>query len=814
MPQAIRIIDSVAEMKDWDQSSFSDGEMAAWDSTTGKFIGSGNFSIDGSLTSSGIASFDKTRTSATNFETLTVDSLTDATTYRIGSRIGSVGGTNRNINFGQYNALGIWKSSLFIDSTNNRIGIGENNTSIVVALDIKTPYTGTYGPDLTTGLVVIASSYLYGSGPGPQGAGYGAYNAFNNVPGTLDDNCWGTNQWETDSWIGVIFNSSTVITKITIINGTPQSGRSVDKAKLEGSNDGTTWTKIPATGFINGPVVFNVDEIDFTSSTSQLQSVTFTNLIGYLRYRLFCYSTGTYKAINEIQMMGSASESIYQSMYCGLKFGIGTDSPTSHFHLVQPVSDSETITAFKIDGAANTSCLASTEAVDVNFNLARIVNFATGNIANQRAIRIQGPTYSFVAASTITTASTLSISGSPVAGTNATITNRYALNVESGTSQFSGQVRASSFCVGTGDGSDLVLIPASSTTQLFNIRFSSTTLFSFGRQNNAAFVIYNGGGVSNHLGFAGNVDSSEGVADLRIYRDSSNTFAQRNSTNSQTFRLYNTFTSATNFENLQFRAVAAGAYQIGSAIGSAGGTGRAITFGHWNSSAVFSGTAGITSGGRFSDNNGTSDGERFGADTTVSGESVAFGRYATAGADYSTAIGKSSYAGYFCTSLGRVAGTPGTSGGFPSANGFSHCITIGDGSDFFAPTASFQFFVAGLYNEAFFGKRIVGESPTASIRMQGCGGSGTNIAGTSIKWAPGKSTGNATPAKYTIQRTVALSSGTTAQSLTDALEIDGNTTAGETPMLLLDITDGTMKRVSIGTADSGGVGFKVLRVPN
>lgn len=45
-------------------------------------------------------------------------------------------------------------------------------------------------------------------------------------------------------------------------------------------------------------------------------------------------------------------------------------------------------------------------------------------------------------------------------------------------------------------------------------------------------------------------------------------------------------------------------------------------------------------------------------------------------------------------------------------------------------------------------------------------------------------------------------------------QVDGNTTSGETPLLLLDLASGTMKRVSIGAADSGGVGFKVLRVPN
>jgi hypothetical protein len=38
--------------------------------------------------------------------------------------------------------------------------------------------------------------------------------------------------------------------------------------------------------------------------------------------------------------------------------------------------------------------------------------------------------------------------------------------------------------------------------------------------------------------------------------------------------------------------------------------------------------------------------------------------------------------------------------------------------------------------------------------------------------------------------------------------------SGATPLLLLDVSAGTIKRVSIGASNSGGTGFKVLRVPN
>jgi hypothetical protein len=42
----------------------------------------------------------------------------------------------------------------------------------------------------------------------------------------------------------------------------------------------------------------------------------------------------------------------------------------------------------------------------------------------------------------------------------------------------------------------------------------------------------------------------DSVADLLVLRDAANTLAQRNGTNAQTFRLYNTFTDASNFERL------------------------------------------------------------------------------------------------------------------------------------------------------------------------------------------------------------------------------------------------------------------------
>lgn len=45
-------------------------------------------------------------------------------------------------------------------------------------------------------------------------------------------------------------------------------------------------------------------------------------------------------------------------------------------------------------------------------------------------------------------------------------------------------------------------------------------------------------------------------------------------------------------------------------------------------------------------------------------------------------------------------------------------------------------------------------------------------------------------------------------------QFDDNATAGNTRFLVYDVDNATLERVSVGAADSGGSGFKVLRIPN
>jgi hypothetical protein len=76
------------------------------------------------------------------------------------------------------------------------------------------------------------------------------------------------------------------------------------------------------------------------------------------------------------------------------------------------------------------------------------------------------------------------------------------------------------------------------------------------------------------IGFSNSASVSGFTAsDAALRRDAANTLAQRNGTNSQTARIYNTFTSATNFERAKIEW-ASNILRIGTEKGADGGTAR------------------------------------------------------------------------------------------------------------------------------------------------------------------------------------------------------------------------------------------------
>jgi hypothetical protein len=117
--------------------------------------------------------------------------------------------------------------------------------------------------------------------------------------------------------------------------------------------------------------------------------------------------------------------------------------------VTQGVASTGTATLLTMTEGAHTTQTAGTEINSVRFDLSATKQWSTGGITNQRAVRIQAPTYSFVGASTITNAATLYVDSAPVAGANATITNNYALWIDAGTSRFDGPLDLSNISAGS-----------------------------------------------------------------------------------------------------------------------------------------------------------------------------------------------------------------------------------------------------------------------------------------------------------------------------------------------------------------------------
>lgn len=127
----------------------------------------------------------------------------------------------------------------------------------------------------------------------------------------------------------------------------------------------------------------------------------------------------------------------------------GTRAFTGGVRISQAAKTSGSPYAILVVGGAHTTLAASTEACDLDFELNRTVQFATGGIVTQRAVVVRKTTYAFVGASTITNAATVAIEGAPVAGANATLTNKWALWVQADSIRSDGSIEAGGGTVST-----------------------------------------------------------------------------------------------------------------------------------------------------------------------------------------------------------------------------------------------------------------------------------------------------------------------------------------------------------------------------
>ncbi len=174
----------------------------------------------------------------------------------------------------------------------------------------------------------------------------------------------------------------------------------------------------------SGAVAGYLMTTDAGSSSMSLSSIANGSIMGF-----FGSQTGGFRFWNSHTSTSNSFRIYTSNDLAVIAYNV---SALSNHTWRQRVHTTGSPTAFTFTPAAHTTLTASVESTDINFNLARTVQFGTGALATQRAFRIQAPTYAFVASSTITKAVTLSISGAPVAGTNAILTATYALDIEAG----------------------------------------------------------------------------------------------------------------------------------------------------------------------------------------------------------------------------------------------------------------------------------------------------------------------------------------------------------------------------------------------
>ena len=144
--------------------------------------------------------------------------------------------------------------------------------------------------------------------------------------------------------------------------------------------------------------------------------------------------------------------------------------------------------------------------------------------------------------------------------------------------------------VENGQGAGLGLILRGNTVCL-----ASSSLQSLYASNNLTIGQTDG----PHLVAGGAGIASTNIAYNRVITRSSDGLHIFNNTltSAACLGVYETWTSSTSFGRLQIKANAGAAYQIGSAIGSAGGTNRAIDFGHWSAAGTFTSALSIASTG-------------------------------------------------------------------------------------------------------------------------------------------------------------------------------------------------------------------------
>lgn len=165
-----------------------------------------------------------------------------------------------------------------------------------------------YGSDTIPTMTSNTTPEGVASASNEVGAGWEAYRAFDDIL-TIPNYAGWLASGATNQWVRYQFVSGKVIRKVQIVNGQYDlsSDRGARHCKLEGSNNGSDWTKIPANGWDGVYATqYNTDEFELSQDVVHWQWITFNNSTSYTYYRIFCYDNwgdANFTGITEIEMM-------------------------------------------------------------------------------------------------------------------------------------------------------------------------------------------------------------------------------------------------------------------------------------------------------------------------------------------------------------------------------------------------------------------------------------------------------------------------------------------------------------------------------
>ncbi len=340
-------------------------------------------------------------------------------------------------------STGAWQGNI-ISPIFGGTGIANNSAS---TLTISGNFATTITVTGVTGITLPTSGKLYGTAAGSISSAQ--------MLASMSD--------PTGTGLSVFATNPTFVTSITtpLIYGGTAVGSKITLQSTTGV--GTTTVaglvfNVGNNGAINAMNIYNDGQVLINSSTVNPTSLgilrvdqgTSTIYIGEISSGISAlWANVTTPSTTNYMIQGNGTTSV--NINCPTASGSGVKIMAANAVRYTFGNTSASFTPTSVtSGAANvfsftsppsTNQTLSTEINGFIYSLTTNRQWAQGALTTQREFLISAPTYRFATgASTITTAATLAISGAPIAGTNATITNAHALWVQAGQSHFDGDI--------------------------------------------------------------------------------------------------------------------------------------------------------------------------------------------------------------------------------------------------------------------------------------------------------------------------------------------------------------------------------------